>query len=188
MKELISWFKILHSEGETRKGEFCISYSKSAWECQYGHPDSLEVMPQAKWLFWKCFHFLPFKHCSCLSQAQPPPVPSCSFVHAYQNHWGLQMLLAQELPRREWENQPGWLDQLPSTLPGHLWSMNGITLLWLPLWLRWPYGWVVSTGRVSYKIKKNMNMPKMAGFPLWYNSVDHNGRATFSSSWRLVMV
>ena len=132
MKEFISWFKVLHSEGETRKGKLFINYSKSAWEYQYGQPDYIKILPQAKWLFWKCFHFLPFRHGFCLSQTIPPPVPSCSSVRIHQNYWELQMRLAQVLhPERSVGNQPAWLViDLPSTFLSHPWSVNVIDILY----------------------------------------------------------
>ena len=147
-------------------------------------------MPQTKWLFWKCFHFLPFRHCSCLSQTIPPPVPSCFSVHIHQNYWELQMPLAQVLhPEGTVGNQPDWqVIDLPSTLLSHPWSMNGIDILYNSL-----CGSGGLMARSSVEEKYNINLRKTQICLKWQNKTDFiqlitNGGTTFSSFWKLVVV
>jgi hypothetical protein len=139
-----------------------------------------KAMPQAKLGPWKCFCFLPFKHCSSISQCILFPAPSWSHV-AYVHSCQITEDYGQKwhwcCPGGSVEKQPEGTQPVPSALLGRSGLWGGLFALTSSV-----AAVVDRQGKMSYKIKENVTMLRMASFPLWFSLIIGNGRMACSSS------
>lgn len=119
VKELICWFKILHSERETKKGGFFIIFKISMKMPIWTTISLWSYMPSAK-----VFPFFTY-----LSQTKSPPVPICSHLAFCALTSGLLRTtdaMAHVVPRREC-GEPARVSW--TSYPQHL---TVTTDLWMP--------------------------------------------------------